>query len=142
VIRTGWLTETIYVDTVYEASIEQYLLRVNNPGMRYVRMQRQALKECQVETFFLNERIWVYKAEKEAFQKVVSEQDSTIITLKQANRMLSAANTLGDQEIVLHMQNANAWKRQARLWKGVAIGGATLVVVGAGAITYILITAN
>ena len=136
----GWLTETIYVDTVYESSIDQYLLRVNNPAMVYIRQQRQALKESQVEVRFLRNENSLLNVALAKSTEVSTEQAATILTLKQAFNTEKEANVAGDEEIAIHLGNLNHWKKQSRLWKGIAIGGATLVVVGAGTIAYILIT--
>ena len=108
--------------------------------MKQIRRFRQAAIEGAVKVKKQEEVIWSLDRDVEKCTEIQVAQSLEITSLRGAmNRWRDKdANYL--EQINIHIENTTAYKKEARLWKGIAIVGVTLVVVGAGAIAYIVIT--
>jgi len=127
------------MDMVYEESIDAYLLRTNQAGIKQIRRLRQAKLEADVRVQKQEEIIWSLDRDVNKCYEVKASQSSEITSLRKAVKKYIDKEDNCQEQIAVHIDNATAYKKQARLWKGVSIGGVTLVLVGAGTIAYIFI---
>jgi len=126
-IHTGWINDSLYLDLIYEKSVDAYLLRTNHEGIKQIRRFRQALLEEQERNTNLAEIVMYMGEDFTKCRNLVDKLEQQSLNLRKTLSISQSATDVAEEEILLHLDKIEKEKRNKKIWRWVAIGEAVIL---------------
>jgi len=126
-IHTGWINDSLYLDLIYEKSVDAYLLRTNHEGIKQIRRFRQALLEEQKKNTNLSEIVMYMGEDFTKCRDLVDRLEGQSVNLRKTLSISQTATDIAEEEIILHMEQVEKERRNKKIWRWVAIGEAVVI---------------
>ncbi len=126
-IHTGWINDSLYLDLIYEESVDAYLLRTNHEGIKQIRRFRQALLEEQKKNTNLAEIVMYMGEDFTKCRNLVDGLEGQSVNLRKTLSISQTATDIAEEEIILHMGQVEKERRNKKIWRWVAIGEAAIL---------------
>jgi hypothetical protein len=126
-IHTGWINDSLYLDLIYEKSVDAYLLRTNHEGIKQIRRFRQALLEEQEKNKNLAEIVMYMGEDFTKCRDLVDGLEAQSLNLRRTLSISQSATDNAEEEIMLHIEQVEKEKRNKKIWRWVAIGEAVIL---------------
>ena len=126
-IHTGWINDSLYLDLIYEKSIDDYLLRTNHEVIKQIRRFRQALLEEREKNTNLSEIVMHMGEDFNNCKEVIDKMEAQSVNLRRTLSISQTSTEIAEEEIIIHMQEIEKERRNKKLWRWIAIGEAVIL---------------
>ena len=126
-IHTGWINDSLYLDLIYEESVDAYLLRTNHEGIKQIRRFRQALLEEQERNTNLAEIVMYMGEDFTKCRSLVDRLEQQSLNLRRTLSISQTTTAIAEEESILHIEQVEKERHNKKIWRWIAVGEALLL---------------